>query len=78
MTTSKVGKYWMSVEENKGLMQRYFEDAPFRTEICDQIFAPHVIWHALYRSHQPDFVSTPEAEKAAYAKHISLWGSVSE
>jgi len=68
----------MSIEENKILVRRYFEEAPYHTEICDQIFAPQVAWHALYRTAQPDFVSDPKAEKAAYDRHKTLWGGWSE
>jgi hypothetical protein len=30
----------MSIEKNKALVRRYFEEAPYNIEICDQIFAP--------------------------------------
>jgi predicted ester cyclase len=68
----------MSIEENKALVRRYFEEAPYNLEICDQIFAPQVLWHALYHSNQPVFISDPQTEKAAYARHKSLWGNWSE
>jgi hypothetical protein len=68
----------MSIEENKALVRRYFEDAPFNIQICDQIFAPQVPWHALYRTAHPDFISDPQAEKTAYDRHKTLWGSWSE
>ena len=68
----------MSIEENKALVRRYFEDAPFNIQICDQIFAPQVPWHALYRTAHPDFISDPQAEKIAYDRHKTLWGGWSE
>ena len=68
----------MSIEENKALVRRYFEDAPYNIQICDQIFAPQVPWHALYRTSHPDFISNPQDEKTAYIKHKTLWGGWSE
>jgi len=68
----------MSIKDNKALIRRYFEDAPFHLEICNEIFAPTVPWHALYRTKHPDFISSPQAEKAAYERHIKLWGGWSE
>ncbi len=68
----------MSLEENKALVRRYFEEAPYHPEVCNQIFAPEIHWHALYRTEQPDFISSPEIEKSAYARHLALWGSWSE
>ena len=68
----------MSIEENKALIRRYFEDAPHHPEACDEIFSPQIPWHALYRTDHPDFVSDPQAEKTAYATHVSLWGGWSE
>jgi steroid delta-isomerase-like uncharacterized protein len=68
----------MSTEDNKTLIRRYFEDAPFHPEICDEIFASTVLWHALYRTKNPDFISNPQAERAAYEQHIKLWGGWSE
>jgi len=68
----------MSIEKNKALVRRYFEEAPYNIEICDQIFAPQVFWHALNHSSDPDFISDPQAEKTAYTKHKTLWGGWSE
>jgi len=36
----------MSLEENKKIARRYFEDAPFNPEACDEIFAPVIHFHA--------------------------------
>ncbi|OGO27420.1 MAG: hypothetical protein A2136_02775, partial [Chloroflexi bacterium RBG_16_54_11] len=68
----------MSIEENKALIRRYFEEAPHHPEVCDQIFTQQLFWHALHYSDQPDFSSDPATEKAAYARHKSLWGGWSE
>lgn len=50
----------MSIEENKAIVRRYFEDAPYNPASCDEIFAPTVRWHALYHTSNSDFDSTPE------------------
>jgi hypothetical protein len=68
----------MSIEENKALVKRYFEEAPYNMEICDQIFAPQIPWHALYRTTRPDFISDPQAEKTAFTRHKIIWGGWSE
>jgi ketosteroid isomerase-like protein len=68
----------MSIHENKALVRRYFEEAPYNTDICDQIFAAQIPWHALYRTTHPDFISNPQAEKAAFSRHKTLWGGWSE
>jgi hypothetical protein len=68
----------MSIEENKALVRRYFEDAPYRSEVCDEIFASAIHWHALYRTNQPDFISDPQMEQDAYVRHKTLWGGWSE
>jgi general stress protein 26 len=65
----------MTLEENKALVRRYFEDAPNNPAACDEIFASCVRWHALYHTANPDFESTPELEKAAYENHKKVWGS---
>lgn len=64
----------MSIEENKALVRRYFEDAPHNPAVCDEIFATRLQWHALYHTPCPDFDSTPEIEKAAYERHKKVWG----
>lgn len=68
----------MPLERNKALVRRFFEDAPYHPGVCDEIFAEHLPWHALYCTDQPDYISDPAAEKAAYAHHIQLWGGWSE
>src|SRR3972149_6172160 len=65
----------MSVEENKTLVRRYFEDAPYNPDACDEIFAPvfrfHTIQHATIN---PDVDSSPQSEKAAYEWLRTVWG----
>jgi hypothetical protein len=68
----------MSIEENKSLVRRYFEDAPYNPDVCDEIFAPQIPWHTLYHTHHPDFISDPQAEKVAYTRHKTVWGGWSE
>lgn len=68
----------MPLEKNKFLVRRFFEDAPYHPEVCDEIFAPQIPWHALYHTNRSDFTSDPQAEKAAYARHMMLWGGWSE
>ena len=68
----------MPLERNKALVRRFFEDAPYHPEVCEEIFAARLPWHAMYRTDQPDFFSDPQAEKTAYAHHIQLWGEWSE
>jgi len=64
----------MLIEENKSIVRRYFEDAPFNPATCDEIFAANIRWHALYHTANPDFNSTPQLEKDAYARHKKTWG----
>jgi hypothetical protein len=64
----------MSIETNKAIVRRYFEDAPFNPATCDEIFAPTIRWHALYHTAKPDFDSTPQIEKEAYTRHKDAWG----
>lgn len=66
----------MSIEENKTLVRRYFEDAPYNPEACDEIFAPSFRFHTIQRaSITPQVVeSSPENEKAAYEWLRTVWG----
>jgi hypothetical protein len=66
----------MTIEENTTLVRRYFEEAPYNLEVCDQIFAPQIPWHALYRTSHPDFISDPLAEKIAFTKQMKIIGLV--
>lgn len=37
----------MSLEDNKAVTRRYFEDAPFNPDAYDEIFAPRFQFHAI-------------------------------
>ena len=54
----------MTIEENKRLVRRYFEDAPYQPEVCDEIFAPvfkfHTIQHASITAQTDEL--TPQRE----------------
>ena len=66
----------MSLEENKALVRRYYEDAPFNPDACDEIFAPSFQFRAIVHTGlTPQVVeSSPESEKAFYEWHKSVWG----
>ena len=67
----------MSLEENKTIARRYFEDAPFNPNACEEIFAPSFQFHAIVHTEvTPQTVtSDPQSEKAAYEQHKAIWGS---
>ncbi len=66
----------MTIEDNKRLVRRYFEDAPFNPAACDEIFAPrfqfHTIMHASVTSQTVE--SDPESEKAAFESQKRIMG----
>ncbi|MBI4671447.1 MAG: hypothetical protein HY741_07240 [Chloroflexi bacterium] len=66
----------MSIEDNKRLVRRYFEDVPFNPSACDEIFAPrfqfHTIMHASVTAQVVE--SDPESEKAAFERHKRVMG----
>jgi steroid delta-isomerase-like uncharacterized protein len=66
----------MSIEENKKLVRRYFEDDLSDLHICREIFAPRFQFHTIqHASITPQTVeSNPESEKAAYEWLTSVWG----
>ena len=55
----------MSLEENKALVRRYFEDAPFNPDACDEIFAPSFQFRAIVHTGvTPQTVeSNPQSER---------------
>jgi len=67
----------MSLEVNKAVVQRYFEDAPHHPDTCDEIFAPRFLFHTIQQaSLTPQTVeSSPDDERAAYEKMKEVWGS---
>jgi predicted ester cyclase len=66
----------MSIEDNKRLVRRYFEDAPFNPAACDEIFAPrfqfHTIMHAGVTAQVVE--SSPDDEKVAFELHKATFG----
>lgn len=66
----------MSLEENKALVRRYFEDAPCNPDVCDEIFSPRFQFHAIVHADiSPQVIEcTPQSEKAFYERHKSIWG----
>ncbi len=65
----------MSIEENKALVRRYFEDAPHNPDVCDQIFAPVFRFHTLQHVDNPDGESNPASERATYEWLNKTWGN---
>ena len=67
----------MSVEDNKKLVRRYFEDAPYNPDACDEIFAPSFHFHTIQRASITPQVteSNPQSEKAAYEWLKTVWSS---
>src|SRR5512138_1055019 len=65
----------MSLEDNKILVRRYFEDTCRDPEVCDQIFAPHFQFHTIqHASLTPQTVeSDPQSEKAANEWLTNVW-----
>jgi hypothetical protein len=66
----------MSLEENKAVVRRFYEDAPCNPAACDEIFAPHFLFLAIQQAGvTPQVVEcTPESEKAAYEQIKAIWG----
>jgi predicted ester cyclase len=67
----------MSIEEHKAVVRRYFEDAPYNPDVCDQIFAPAFHFHTIQQASITAQVieSTPQSEKAAYEWLRTVWSS---
>ncbi len=65
----------MSLEENKLLVRRYFEDVPHNPSACDEIFAPRFLFHTIqHASITPQTVeSDPQSEKAANEWLAKVW-----
>jgi uridine phosphorylase len=66
----------MSLKENKALVRRYFEDAPYDPDVCDEILSPRFQFHAIVHTDlSPQVIEcTPQSEKAFYVRHKSIWG----
>jgi predicted ester cyclase len=65
----------MSIQANKAVVRRYFEEAPDHPETCDAIFADCFQFHTIQNaSMTPQVVeSNPQSEKAAYEWLRSVW-----
>ncbi len=66
----------MSLEENKALVRRYFEDAPYNPDACDEIFAAEFQFHTLLHAIMTPqtVVSTPRSEKEFFERRREVWG----
>ncbi len=65
----------MTLEQNKVLVRRYFEDAPGNPAVCDEIFQPQFIFRSLQHvTLNAGAESTPQSEKEAYAWLRATWG----
>jgi len=64
-------------EANKAVVRRYFEDAPYHPDACDEVFAPRLLFHTIQRaSLTPQTMeSSPTDERAAYEQLNAVWGS---
>ncbi len=67
----------MSLENNKVLVRRYFEEALDNPAVCDEIFAEHFLFHTIQRAQiTPQVIeSTPQSEKAAYEWLKAVWST---
>ncbi|MGA2093892.1 MAG: ester cyclase [Sedimentisphaerales bacterium] len=67
----------MTVEENKILVRRYYDEAPNNPEICDEIYAPTFYFHTLQHASVTGQVikSTPKSEKESYEWLKGVWSS---
>lgn len=65
----------MSIETNKALVRRYFEEAPYNPAVCDEIFADHFLFHTIQRAQVTSQVteSTPQSMKEANEWLESVW-----
>ncbi len=65
----------MSIEENKSIVRRYFEDAPRNPEVCREIFTPAIRFHTIQHASLTPQVSesTPQAEMEAYEWLKTVW-----
>ncbi len=65
----------MTLESNKTLVRRYFEDAPRNPDICDEIFLPRFMFRSIQHvTMNPEAESTPQSEKGAYEWLRLVWG----
>lgn len=67
----------MSLETNKALVRRYFEEAPYNPAVCDEIFADHFLFHTIQRAQVTSQVteSTPQSMKEANQWLKTVWSA---
>jgi hypothetical protein len=66
----------MTLESNKALVRRYFEDGPRNPDVCDEIFQPRFIFRSLQHiSLNSETQTTPQEEKKAYRWLNETWGN---
>jgi steroid delta-isomerase-like uncharacterized protein len=64
----------MTIEENKALVRRFYEDAPQNPSACDEIFAPVIRWVPIQHTSLSNAVeSTPAEEKGSYQGIRATW-----
>lgn len=65
----------MTLESNKALVRRYFEDAPRNPDVCDEIFPPRFAFRSIQHiSLNAEMQSSPQEEKKAYQWLRETWG----
>jgi ketosteroid isomerase-like protein len=65
----------MTLEENKAIVRRYFEDAPRNPEVCDEIFQPRFTFRSIQHvTMNSEAESTPQDEKGVYVWLHAVWG----
>jgi ketosteroid isomerase-like protein len=66
----------MTLESNKALVRRYFEDAPRSPNVCDEIFQPRFTFRSIQHvTMNPEAESSPQSEKGAYEWLRLVWGN---
>lgn len=67
----------MSLETNKALVRRYFEEAPYNPTVCNEIFAERFLFHTIQRAQVTLQVteSTPQSMKEANEWLKTVWSA---
>lgn len=64
----------MTIEENKALVRRFYEDAPRNPAVCDEIFASVIRWVPMQHTSISNTIeSTPAEEKGSYQAIQASW-----
>jgi len=65
----------MTLEDNKVLVRRYFEDAPRNPDVCDEIFQCRFIFRSIQHiTLNAETMSNPQEEKKTYRWLRAAWG----